>query len=87
VTRSSGGSRKKEGKSSKSHKPKEPTIQEGESLFTIIICDLLISLLELEVVSIPTNGRFTVYYIHDHSSHACLVTSGTHRSRVQGATT
>jgi hypothetical protein len=41
VTRSSGGSRGKETKSSKSHKPKEPTIQEGES-FTIIICDLLI---------------------------------------------
>ena len=40
VTRSSGGSRRKETKSSKSHKPKEPTIQEGES-FTVIICDLL----------------------------------------------
>jgi hypothetical protein len=41
VTRSSGGSRGKESKLSKSLKPKEPTIQEGE-LFTMIICDLLI---------------------------------------------
>ena len=40
VTRSSGGSRRKEAKSSKSHKPKEPTIQEGESNI-IIIYDLL----------------------------------------------
>lgn len=32
VTRSSGSSRGKETKLSKSHKPKEPTIQEGESL-------------------------------------------------------
>ena len=32
VTRSSGSSRGKEAKLSKSHKPKEPTIQEGESL-------------------------------------------------------
>ena len=40
VTRSSGSSRGKETKLSKSHKPKEPTIQEGES-FTIIFCDLL----------------------------------------------
>ena len=40
VTRSSGSSRGKETKLSKSHKPKEPTIQEGES-FTMIICDLL----------------------------------------------
>jgi hypothetical protein len=39
VTRSSGGSRGREIKLSKSHKPKEPTIQEGES-FTMIICDL-----------------------------------------------
>ena len=38
VTRSSGSSRGKETKLSKSHIPKEPTIQEGES-FTLI-CDL-----------------------------------------------
>ena len=37
VTRSSGSSRGKESKLSKSHKPKEPTIQEGES-FAMIIC-------------------------------------------------
>jgi len=40
VTRSSGSSRGKEAKPSKSHKPREPTIQEGGS-FTLIICNLL----------------------------------------------
>lgn len=40
VTRSSGSSRGKESKLSRNHKPKEPTIQEGES-FTIVICDIL----------------------------------------------
>ena len=42
VTRSSGGSRGKEVKSSRSRKPKEPTIEEGESFILINVTDLLI---------------------------------------------